>query len=85
MKYLALLIVCLVILNLLVTVKVVKNASFTSTQKLLQAIMIWLLPFFGAIAIYLFHRSEDGPKGPDKPKFGGGHGESVSVISAGEQ
>lgn len=85
MRYGFLTILIVVIINLAVTVKVVKSMFFTKTQKSLQIVLVWILPIIGALLIYFFHKDDETPKGPRKPPFGGGYGESGSVISGGSQ
>ena len=62
----------LLILNVAVSLKVALSKFLTGMQKLLQGAIIWLLPFLGAIIVYLVHRSNDDPRGPAEPPFGGG-------------
>ena len=58
--------------NILVTLKLLRKEEFDKKQKIRQAIIIWILPLLGAAIIYAFLRSEDEPRGPDEPPFGGG-------------
>jgi len=62
----------LIVLNCLVTLRVFLLKSATGIQKLTQIAIIWCLPLLGALLIYFFHRSDNEPKGPAKPPFGGG-------------
>jgi len=49
----------LLILNILVTIILLKNASFSNKQKKYQLILIWLLPLLGALLIYTFIREDN--------------------------
>jgi hypothetical protein len=62
----------LFLLNVAVSLKVALSKTLTSMQKLLQGIFIWLIPILGAIIVYLVHRSDNEPRGPAEPPFGGG-------------
>ena len=62
----------LLLLNTIVSLKVVLAKTITGTQKALQAAVIWLLPFLGGILVYYVHRSDSEPRGPSEPPFGGG-------------
>jgi hypothetical protein len=62
----------LLVLNVLVTLKVTLARTVTGVQKVLQALLVWLVPFLGAIVVYLVHRSDSQPRGPAEPPFGGG-------------
>ena len=79
-EYLIIAIVVLSLINLIVTRKVIKRDLFTASRKVLQIVLVWLIPLFGAILVFLFHKDDETPKGPDKPDFGAGYGESGSVI-----
>ena len=62
----------LLLLNCLVTLRLFIDGYLTWTQKLLQALIVWVVPFFGAVGIYLMRRSDAEPRGPREPPFGGG-------------
>jgi hypothetical protein len=46
----------LVALDGVATVTLVRSDAFTRPQKLLQAILVWLLPLFGAVGVLFFAR-----------------------------
>ena len=46
------------------------------TQKLLQLVIVWLIPVAGPIGIWLVNRSHDEKTGADKWPFGGGASDS---------
>lgn len=48
-----------VVLNFIVTFKVVIRTDLERVQKIGQIILVWLLPVFGAVGIWLFYRSVD--------------------------
>ena len=67
--------ILLVIINILVTLKLVEKDDFSKTQKYIQSFVIWLIPYLGAIFIYAFHRNIEAPKKASKRPFGGGSNE----------
>ncbi len=62
----------ILVVNCLVCVVVLRNSGITAVQKLLQLLVIWILPLLGAVVVYLVHRSDNEPRGPTEPPFGGG-------------
>jgi len=62
----------LVGLNCLVSLRVGFVKGLTAIQKTLQIAIVWLIPLLGAIGIWLFHRTDNEPKGLSEPPFGGG-------------
>ncbi|NOH42158.1 hypothetical protein F0267_28590, partial [Vibrio coralliilyticus] len=46
----------LVLVNVVVTISLLKNDSITSSQKLTQVSIVWMVPFIGAVGFWLFHR-----------------------------
>jgi amino acid transporter len=73
-------VIIILILNIMVTVKINKSEYISKHQKGIQILLVWLIPIAGALLIYFFHKNDETPKGPRKPPFGGGYGESGSVI-----
>ena len=64
----------LAVLNGLVSLKVVRAEGLTKPQRTLQLTLVWLVPAFGPILVYLVHTSYEERQGPPKPPFGGeGH------------
>jgi hypothetical protein len=52
------LITILILLNVIVSVLVIRASAFSSTQKAYQIILIWLVPFLGAsICLYFVRES----------------------------
>ncbi len=74
MKISSILLVVLLLINLFASYKLVRSNSFEFKQKVLQALLVWLLPFLGALIIILFIKDDNEPRGPDKQTFGGGTG-----------
>jgi hypothetical protein len=70
----------LVILNSYVILRLVRSDAFTRKQKIIQAILIWVLPLFGAALVLHFLNESDSGSGPDEPPFGDGPGNVHSVI-----
>ena len=48
----------LLIINLIVTYKLLKDEYYEKKQKIIQLFIIWLLPILGAILVYLFLNKE---------------------------
>jgi hypothetical protein len=57
-------------LNVGMSVYVGRLKTLTRTQKLLQLGIVWLVPLVGALLVYIFHRTDSEPRGPDKPAVG---------------
>ncbi len=56
-----------------------------TTQRVVQILIVWLIPLLGALGLYLFHKSQDDYVSiPFKGKFGGGDNGS-SHTSTGNQ
>jgi hypothetical protein len=68
----------LLILNTLVSVFLIKRDDLDKAQKVLQATIVWLLPFLGAIGIWLLNRSQDDDDKPSGDSFGGGSGGGIA-------
>lgn len=62
----------LLLLNTFVSIKLLVAWDLTKTQKLLQLMIVWLIPVLGGLVVYLIRRIDDQPRGPHKPPFGGG-------------
>jgi hypothetical protein len=60
----------LFLLNCYVSVKVFMDVGLTRTQKILQLIIIWALPFIGGVVVFLVHRIDEEPKGPSNHRSG---------------
>ena len=63
-----------VLLNFVVSLRVVFAKSFSGTQKLLQLALVWLIPLLGLLVVHLFYRVDSAHRGPAEPPFGGGAG-----------
>ena len=57
-------------LNSAVSWYVSRLETLTTTQKIVQTIVVWLVPFVGAFIIYIFHRTDAEPIKPYKPTEG---------------
>ena len=57
-------------LNGVVSWYVSRLNTLTTTQKIVQAILIWLIPVVGALFIFIFHRTDAEPIKPSKPTEG---------------
>lgn len=52
----------LLIINFIVTYKLLKDEYYEKRQKTIQLFIIWLLPIIGAVIIYLFLNRKDDTK-----------------------
>jgi hypothetical protein len=53
----SLLFVCLAVTNIAVTLAIARSDAYTRNQKLIQSIVVWLLPVLGAVIIHTVYRS----------------------------
>jgi hypothetical protein len=72
MDYLLISVGVLCILNIVVSIYLYKRDDLEYFQKVAQIIVVWLLPFVGAIGLWLFNRSQDDDNKPSGGSFGGG-------------
>jgi len=71
------------ILNIYVIYRVFKCALLEHIQKIFQILIVLILPFLGALIIFLFVRNiEKDNEPPSKGEFGGGPQNSVSSVDA---
>ena len=47
-----------VVLNVLVSIHIMRRIDLNSFQKKSQIIIVWLFPFIASLGIYFFHNSE---------------------------
>ena len=59
----------LLIINFVVTYKLLKDEYYDKRQKTIQIFIIWLIPLVGALIVFLFLNREE--KGKDNPSSGG--------------
>ena len=52
-----LLLYAVILLNIYVTRLVIKDDYLNSTQKILQALIVWLIPALGAVMIWIAYRA----------------------------
>ena len=64
--------ICVVVLNIGVSVFISKRDDLESQQKLFQIILIWLIPLVAAIGLLFFNLSHDKDLKPMHKEFGGG-------------
>ncbi|MDC5857349.1 hypothetical protein [Vibrio europaeus] len=73
----------LVILNILVSAFLCMLSTLSAFQKIAQIAIVWLVPFIGAIGLWIFHRTQD-DNNDDSGSFGGGGNDSLGVSSQGD-
>jgi hypothetical protein len=66
------------ILNILVSVYLFNRSDLELIQKIVQALIVWLVPFIAALGLWLFNRSHDVNE-INKQPFGGGANDSIGV------
>lgn len=73
MALLEIIIIVHLVLNTYVTYRVIRSESFENKQKFFQSMIIWLLPIFGLILIWIFIDNDESPKPPRNPNDGQGN------------
>lgn len=68
------------LLNVIVSALLIKRDDLEVFQKVMQVILVWLIPLFAAVGLWLFYRSQDKPKIVPK-RFGAG---ASSIINTPE-
>ncbi len=57
---------CLGLVNLLVTIRLVRSPAYTPQQKIFQAILVWLLPVLGFVwIVYMLREDAHMPPKPN--------------------
>lgn len=71
----------LVLINSYVSIFLLRRNDLESIQKVLQIVIVWLIPLIGAIGLWLFHRSQDDNDSnkPGTGSFGGGSNDSIGA------
>ncbi|GAA6146024.1 hypothetical protein NBRC116585_21420 [Thalassolituus maritimus] len=72
-----------VVLNLSVSILIVRRADLDSFQKAAQIAIVWIIPVIAAIGLWLFHRSND-DSNPGGGPIGGGPNDSIAVHVGGD-
>ncbi|MEC9429181.1 MAG: hypothetical protein VX781_07300 [Pseudomonadota bacterium] len=72
-----------IILNTVVSIFLVRRDDLETFQKGAQIFIVWLIPFFAAIGLWLLNRSQDMPAKAHK-SFGGGPQDSSGAGSSGD-
>jgi len=70
----------LALANLYVSVKVYRDEGLTATQKALQTLIVWMLPFAGGLLVFMIHRSDEVPR---TKRFSGDNAQSPNDCGAG--
>ena len=61
MAIVTLLVAGLAILNVAVILAIVRTDVYSRNQKVVQSLVVWLLPVFGAVVVYAVYRSSREP------------------------
>ncbi len=80
MDYLLIGLGILIVLNVAVSFYLYKRDDLDNFQKVAQIVIVWLIPFVGAIALWLFNRSQDNDNKPSGSSFGGGSVDRISNL-----
>ncbi len=72
-----------ILLNIIVSIFLARRDDLETFQKGAQIFIVWLIPFFAAIGLWLLNRSQDAPARSSK-SFGGGPQDSDGVGSSGD-
>lgn len=73
----------MVVLNLSVSILIVRRADLDSFQKAAQIGIVWIIPVIAAIGLWFFHRSNDDNNSGGGP-IGGGPNDSIGVHVGGD-
>ena len=71
-----------ILLNIVVSVFLVRRDDLEAFQKGAQILLVWLIPFIAAIGLWMFNLSQEEKVKP-KRSFGGGSQDSSNAGSAG--
>jgi len=80
MDYLLISFGLLILLNMAVSLHLYKREDLDYFQKVVQIVIVWLIPFVGAIALWLFNRSQDDDNKPTGGSFGGDSNDRISQL-----
>jgi len=80
MNYFLIAIGGVIVLNFAVSLYLYRREDLENFQKVFQLIFVWLIPFFGAIVLWLFNRSQDDDDKPNGGSFGGGSNDRISQL-----
>lgn len=72
----AIVVIIVLVLNVLVTIFLLSRADLGKSQKVGQIVIVWLIPFLGAIGIWFLNKSHDDRSEASKWPFGGGPADS---------
>ena len=61
-----------VLLNIAVSIFLVRRSDIDTTQKVSQIIIVWLIPIAAAIGLWRLNRSHEDKVGAEPKAFGGG-------------
>ena len=75
----SMLIIFIVLLNIIMTVYISRKEDLSSFQKKGQVLIIWIIPVFAAIGLWVFHRSQN--EISNNNILGGGSSCGVDVTS----
>jgi len=66
------------------TVFLFKRIDLEFSQKLLQILIVWLIPFLASIVLHVFYSTQDEKAEPFQREFGGGTSSGIGGSHGGE-
>jgi hypothetical protein len=69
----------LLIVNVLASIFIIRRDDLVRFQVITQVVIVWVIPFIGAIAIWLFHKNNDEPIEADVRSGNSGEIDSYTV------
>jgi hypothetical protein len=66
------------LINIVVSIYLGKRDDLEPFQKGAQIFIVWLIPLFAAVGLWLFYRSQNVPTSSTKP-FGGGENKGTEI------
>ncbi|MCP4326666.1 MAG: hypothetical protein GY787_33535 [Alteromonadales bacterium] len=80
MLFIVLILFC--VLNTLVSIFIGTRSDLNKTQKVLQIVLVWLIPIIASIGLWIINRSHDVPEqNRSSNEIGGGGSDSLSAGS----
>jgi hypothetical protein len=68
-----------------VSLRLLSSPAYAGGQKLRQVLLVWLLPFFGAVIVYLFMQNDIAPPSVRDTAFTASAGGSPEGIGSGSE
>ena len=69
----------LAVLNISVSIFLLRRIDLNTFQKAAQIVLVWIIPVAGALCIWLFNRGHDEHRGSSEGAFGGGSNDGGGI------